>query len=108
MNKLKVNDIVEVITGDSKGKQGRILRFNTDRSRAFVDNINVAKRHSKPSPKNPSGGIVDKVLSIHTSNLMVVDPDTKKPGRVGIKILADKSRIRIMKKSGKELKSAKK
>ena len=103
MQRLKINDIVEVIAGNSKGKQGKILRFNKDRSRAFVEKVALVKRHSKPSQANPAGGIVEKENSIHVSNLMLVDPKTKKPGRIGIKELKDGKRARVFKKTGSEL-----
>ncbi len=104
MERLKVNDVVEVISGDSKGKQGRVLKFTKDKARAFVEKVNIAKRHTKASQKNPSGGITEKELSIHVSNLMMVDPKTKKPGRVGVKLLKDGKLVRIIKKTGTELK----
>ena len=104
MQRLKKNDIVEVISGNYKGKQGRILRFNAERSRAFIDKVAMVKRHSKPSPKNPTGGIIEKENSIHVSNLMLVDPSDKKPRRIGIKLLKDGKKIRVFKKTGTELK----
>lgn len=103
MQRLKINDIVEVISGNHSGSQGKILRFRADRNRAFVEKVAMIKRHTKPTQKNPQGGIVEKENSIHVSNLMLVDPSTKKPGRVGIKITDKGERLRYFKKSGKEL-----
>lgn len=104
MERLKVNDIVEVIAGNHKGSQGRILKFNGEKSRAFVEKVALVKRHTKPTQKNPTGGIVEKEASVNVSNLMLVDPTTKKPGRVGIKLLKDGSKVRVFKKTGAELK----
>ncbi len=104
MKKIKMNDIVEVISGESKGKQGKIMRFNKEGTRAYVEKVNLVKRHSKATQKNPAGGIVDKEGSIHVSNLMVVDPTTKKPTKVGIRILKDNKRTRVCKETGAEIK----
>lgn len=104
MQRLKVNDIVEVIAGNHKGNQGKVLRFNDEKNRAYVEKVAMVKRHTKPSQANPSGGIVEKESSIHVSNLMLVDPKTKKPGRIAIKALADGKKVRAFKKSGSELK----
>jgi large subunit ribosomal protein L24 len=104
MEKIKMGDIVEVIAGNHKGRQGKILRFNKDRSRAYVEKVAMIKRHSKASQANPAGGIVEKENSINVSNLMLVDPKTKKPGRVNIKTLNDGKKVRVFKKTGTELK----
>ncbi len=104
MNKIKVNDVVEVTSGNHKGKQGKLLRFNAEKSRAYVEKVALVKKHTKPSQKNPAGGIVEKEASIHVSNLMPVDPKTKKPGKVAIKTAKDGSKIRVFKKTGSELK----
>lgn len=104
MQRLKLNDIVEVIGGNSKGKQGKILRFNGEKSRAYVEKVALVKKHAKPTQKNPGGGIVEKENSIHVSNLMLVNPNTKKPERVGIKVSKDGKKVRVFKKTGNELK----
>lgn len=104
MQRLKVSDIVEVLSGNSKGKQGRLLRFNDDKSRAYVEKVAMVKKHSKPSQKNQAGGIVEKENSIHVSNLMLVNPNTKKPEKTGIKVLKDGKKVRFFKKTGNELK----
>lgn len=103
MNRLKVNDIVEVISGNHKGNQGKLLRFNGDKSRAFIEKVAMVKRHTKPTQTNPAGGIVEKEASIHVSNLMLVDPKGKKPGRIGIKVAKDGKKTRYFKKTGTEL-----
>ncbi len=103
MNRIKVGDIIEVISGNSKGRQGKILRFNKDKTRAYIEKVAMVKKHTKPSQKNPSGGIVEKEASINISNLMLVDPSNKKPGRTGVKTLADGKKVRVFKKTGTEL-----
>ena len=103
MQRIKIGDIIEVIAGNHKGRQGKILRFNADKSRAYIEKVAMVKRHTKPSQKNPSGGIVEKEASVNVSNLMLVDPSNKKPGRIGIKTLADGKKVRAFKKTGTEL-----
>lgn len=104
MNRLKVNDIVEVISGNAKGKQGKILRFNKTKDRAFVEKVAMIKRHTKPTQANPAGGIVEKENSIHVSNLALVDPKSKKPGKIKIAEQKDGKKVRVFKQSGSELK----
>lgn len=104
MQRLKINDIVEVISGNHKGKQGKILRWSKGKDRAFVEKVALVKKHSKPTQANPNGGIIEQEASIHVSNLMLVDPKTKKPGKIGIKTLSNGKRIRAFKESGTELK----
>jgi large subunit ribosomal protein L24 len=102
MQRLKVSDVVEVISGNNKGAQGKILRFTKKGERAVVEKVAMVKKHMKPSQNNPAGGIVEKERSLHVSNLMLVDPTTKKPGRVGIKTV-DGKKARVFKKSGSSL-----
>lgn len=104
--KLKVRrgDLVQVIAGDSKGKQGRILEMVLKDSRAIVEGANMVSKHTKPNAANPNGGIVKKEATIHVSNLMLVDAKTNKVTRVGKKINADGKSVRIAKISGEEIK----
>lgn len=104
MQRLKVGDIVESIAGNHRGKQGKVLRFNNDKTRAFVEKMAMVKKHSKPTQANPTGGIIEKESSVHISNLMLVDPSNKKRGRIGIKTLKDGTLVRFFKKTGTELK----
>lgn len=104
MQRLKVNDVVEVIAGNHKGNQGKLLRFNDTKERAFIEKVALIKRHTKPSQKNPTGGIVEKEASVHVSNLMLVDSSNKKPGKIAIKVLKDGKKVRVFKKTGTELK----
>ncbi|MDT7906984.1 MAG: 50S ribosomal protein L24 [Candidatus Calescibacterium sp.] len=100
MRKLKTGDTVFVIAGKDKGKIGRILRVFPKEDRAIVEGVNRIKKHVKPTPRNPQGGIIEVFGKIHISNLMLVCPKCKKPTRVGIKILEDKRKLRYCKKCG--------
>ena len=102
--KMKKGDLVEVIAGKDKGKQGKILQLLTDKNRVLVEGVNRVKRHTKPSQKNAQGGIIEKEAAIHASNVMLVDPKTNKGGRVKIVMKGDK-KSRVFKKSGSELKA---
>lgn len=102
--KLKKGDLVEVIAGKDKGKQGKILELLIKNERVLVEGVNRVKRHTKPSQKNPQGGIVEKNAPIHVSNVLLVDPKTNKGGRVKITIKGDK-KTRVFKKTGTELKA---
>ena len=102
--KIRKGDLVQVIAGDSKGKQGRVLEVLLSENRAIVEGANLVSKHTKPNAANPNGGIVKKEAPIHVSNLMVVDAKTGKPSRVGIQKNAAGKNIRIAKKSGEEIK----
>lgn len=77
------NDTVVVISGNFRGKQGKVLKVFPERERVIVENVNLIKRHTRPSQKNPQGGILQKEASIHASNVMVICPKCSKPTRVG-------------------------
>jgi large subunit ribosomal protein L24 len=100
MRKLKKEDNVLVIAGKDKGKIGRILKVFPGEGRAIVEGVNRIKKHVKPTPRNPQGGIIEVFGKVHISNLMLVCPKCKKPTRVGIKILEDKRKLRYCKKCG--------
>ncbi len=102
--KFKKGDLVEVIAGKDKGKQGKVVQLLTAKSRVLVEGVNRVKRHTKPSQKNAQGGIIEKEAAIHSSNVMLVDPKTSKGGRVKIVVKGDK-KTRVFKKSGTELKA---
>lgn len=95
---IKKGDKVRVISGNHKGETGEVLEMFPDKSRAIVDNVNMVKKHRKPTQNNP-GGIVDIAASIHISNLMLIDPKTGEPTRIGRKEVDGKS-VRYAKKSG--------
>lgn len=102
--KMKRGDLVEVIAGKDKGKQGKVLDLLTAKNRVFVEGVNRVKKHTKPSQKNPQGGILEKEAAIHVSNVLLVDPKTNKGGRIKIVVKGDK-KTRVFKKSGSELKA---
>lgn len=102
------NDTVIVIAGNYKGSKGKVLKVFPKEERVIVEGVNIRKRHTKPSQKNPQGGIVEKEAPIHVSNVMLVDPKSGKPTRIGKKVIIDDStgktkRIRVSKSSGEML-----
>ena len=101
--KIKKGDRVVVITGRDKGKQGEVLKVLPQESRVIVQGVNVAKRHTRPSAANPSGGIVDKELPIHVSNVAHLDPKSGKPTRVGFKVLEGGRKVRVARRSGETI-----
>ena len=96
--KIKTGDTVKVIAGNHKGDQGKVLRIDREKNRAIVEGVNEVSKHTKPSAKNPQGGIVKKEDYIHISNLALIDPKTKKTTRVGFEV-RDGKKVRISKKS---------
>lgn len=100
--KIKKGDTVVVLTGKDKDKQGEILSVSPKESRVVVKGVNVVKKHQKPSASN-AGGIFEKELSIHVSNVALVDPKTGKATRVGYKVDANGEKSRIAKKSGEAI-----
>ncbi len=106
MNKLRTGDEIIVITGRDKGKRGKITQ-RKDESHILVEGINLVKKHTKPNPlKGTQGGIVDKAMPMHQSNVAIFNAATGKADRVGIKLLADGKRVRVFKSSGEEIKLA--
>jgi large subunit ribosomal protein L24 len=101
---IKKGDTVVVITGNDKGHKGRVLEVIRKKDRAIVEGVNLMKKHTKPDAKNPQGGIIEQEASVHISNLMVVDPKTGEPTRVGRRLNYKGKLIRFSKKSGEEIK----
>ena len=99
--RVKKGDEVMVIAGKSKGQTGKIDRVDLKKDRVYIAGVNTYKKHQKPGG-NSEGGIVDKAMSIHVSNVALVDPKSKKPTRVGYKIEGEK-KIRFAKNSGTNL-----
>jgi large subunit ribosomal protein L24 len=97
--KIKKGDNVIVITGRDKGKTGEVLRVFPAEARAIVQGVNVAKRHTRPRMGEP-GGIVEKELTIHVSNIAHIDPQSRKPTRVGFRRLGDGRKVRFARRSG--------
>lgn len=103
--KIHKNDNVMVIAGNDRGKTGKVLKVFPSISKIIVEGINIRKRHTKPSQKNPQGGILEKEAPIHISNVMFIDGKTNTPTRLGSQIILDdknkkKKRIRVSKVSG--------
>ena len=105
MSKLHIrkNDTVYVLTGEDKGKTGKVLKVLTDKQRALVEGVNMVNKSAKPSAKNPQGGFVKMEAPIHISNISLIDPKSGKATRVAIK-REGKKVTRIAKKSGEEIK----
>ncbi len=102
--KIKKGDLVKVIAGDSKGSQGKITEVLVDKSRAIVEGANMVSKHTKPNAANPNGGILKQEAAIHISNLMLIDPKSGKPTRVGRKKNDAGKLVRVAKISGEEIK----
>jgi large subunit ribosomal protein L24 len=100
--KIKKGDNVVVVSGRDKGKSGEVLRVFPTESRVIVQGVHVARRHTRQSMGNP-GGIVDKELTIHVSNVAHIDPSSGKPTRVGYKTLDDGRKVRVARRSGEVL-----
>ena len=99
--RIRKNDTVLVRTGKDRGKRGRVLRVIADKNRLVVEGVNLIKRHTRPNPqKNIKGGIVEREGAIHASNVMLLDPESNEPTRIGSKVLPDGQRVRISRKSG--------
>ncbi|MGD6968862.1 50S ribosomal protein L24 [Rossellomorea vietnamensis] len=99
---VKKGDKVMVITGKDKGKTGVVLTSLPKKDRVIVEGINVIKKHSKPSQGNPQGGIISQEAPVHVSNVMLLDPKTNEPTRIGFKKVDGKN-VRVAKKSGEVL-----
>ena len=101
---IKKGDTVMVITGNSKGQQGKVLKVDTAKSKAIVEGINMVSKHTKPSAKSPHGGILKKEAPVNISNLMVID-SSGNPTRTGRKIDSKKDiLVRYSKKTGEVIK----
>ena len=106
MNNIRKGDEIIVITGRDKGKRGAISQ-RVDDSYVLVEGINLVKKHTKPNPlKGTTGGIVQKSMPIHQSNVAIFNAASGKADRVGIKLLADGKKVRVFKSSGEEIKAA--
>ena len=102
---IRRGDTVKVLSGNSKGKKGRVLEVYVKKNRAIVEGVNMVTKHLKPSAANPNGGIEKQEAPIHLSNLMVVDPGTGEGTRVGRKLDKEGKLQRFSKKSGEFIKN---
>jgi large subunit ribosomal protein L24 len=101
---IKKGDTVVVVSGNSKGQQGRVLEVIRSRYRAIVEGVNMVSKHTKPNQDNPQGGIIKKEASVHISNLMLVDPSSGAKTRIGRRLNDQGKLVRYAKKSGEEIK----
>jgi len=106
MRKIRKDDEVMVIAGKDRGKTGRIVRVIPENDRVVVAGVNVVKRHTKGNPQmNKPGGIIEKEMPVHISNVQIVNPGTGKPDRVGFKTLEDGRKVRVLKSNNEVLDS---
>jgi large subunit ribosomal protein L24 len=101
---IKKGDTVVVIAGNSKGQSGKVLEVVREDERAIVEGVNLVSKHTKPNAKSPQGGIIKQEATIHISNLMLKDPKTGKPTRIGRRLDKKGKLVRYSKKSGEEIK----
>ncbi len=101
--KIKTGDYVQVMSGKDRGKKGKVLKVLRDKDRVLVEGINIITKRVKPTAENPQGGLVEKEAPIHISNVMLVDPKTGEPTRVGYRFDENGNKIRYAKKSGEQI-----
>ena len=101
--RLRQDDRVVIVAGRDKGRQGRILKVFREESRVIVEGINVVRKHQSPTNQNPEGGIIEKEMPIHESNVMLWDDDAEAPTRVRFQIDDEGNKARVTVKSGKVL-----
>ncbi|MEZ7971454.1 MAG: 50S ribosomal protein L24 [Cytophagales bacterium] len=97
---IKKGDTVKILTGNDNGKTGKVLEIITSKYRAIVEGVNMVTKHVKPSADKPEGGLINTEAAMHISNLMLVDPATGEPTRIGRKLNAEGKNQRYSKKSG--------
>jgi large subunit ribosomal protein L24 len=99
--RIKKNDTVLVRAGKDRGKRGRVLQVLPDRNRVVVEGVGMVKKHTRPNPqKNIKGGILERESAIHASNVMLVDPESNEPSRMGVRLEADGTKVRARRKAG--------
>lgn len=102
-SKIKYGDKVRVIAGKHKGSEGKVLAVLPEKQRVVVENVNVVKRAQRPTQDNPRGGYSEREAAIHVSNVMVLDPQSGEPCRVGYKFLDSGDKVRVSRASGAQL-----
>jgi len=103
---VRKGDTVMVVAGKERGKKGKVLRVIPEKGRVVVERLNMIKKHQKPTQKIRQGGIIEREGSIHLSNVMLIDPHSDKPTRVGMKALSDGKKVRVARRSGEMLDKA--
>jgi len=98
--RVRKGDTVVVVAGKERGKRGKVLRVLPAEGRVLVERLNMMKKHQRPTQKLRQGGIIEREAPLHLSNVMLADPRTDAPTRVGVRLLADGKKARIAKKSG--------
>ena len=101
MNKIRKGDIIKVISGSYKGKTGKVIKTSLNKNRILVEGINVVKKHMKPSQESPQGGVIEKEMSIHISNIILTIKD--KPIKVGFEFDKNGKKYRINKQTNKKI-----
>ncbi|MFZ1249522.1 MAG: 50S ribosomal protein L24 [Candidatus Saccharimonadales bacterium] len=102
--RLKKGDLVQVLSGKYKGKQGKVTATHPTENKVTVEGINIVKKHQKPNQAHPQGGILEITKPIWVSKVAIVDVASKKPSRIGYKLDKDGAKTRVFKTSGKEIK----
>jgi large subunit ribosomal protein L24 len=100
--KVRRDDQVKVLSGKDRGKTGRVIKVDREKQRVYVDGLNIVKRHQRPRTMQEQGGIVEAPGPIHVSNVQLLDPDGK-PSRVGIRRDEGGKRVRVAKRTGKDI-----
>ena len=100
---IRKGDMVRVVTGDDRGTTARVLRVIPDENKVVVEGVNKVYKHLKPSRRNPQGGRLSKEMPVDVSNVMLIDPSSNRPTRVGVRVLADGTKERYAKRSGAAL-----
>lgn len=101
--KIRKGDLVRVMTGKEKGKDGRVLQVFPEKQTVVVEKLNILKKHTRPNQKNPKGGILEMEGKVHLSNVMIVCGNCNKPTRIGAKSLPDGKKLRMCKSCGEVL-----
>jgi large subunit ribosomal protein L24 len=102
---IRIDDTVEVLAGDDKGKRGKVIRVLREKNQVVVEGINRVYKHMKPSRRNPQGGRLSKEMPVDASNVALIDPATNKATRVGVKLEKDGSKVLVAKKTGTALRT---
>ena len=97
---VRKGDTVMVVAGKERGKRGRVLRVIPEKNRVVVERVNMIKKHQRPTQRIRQGGIIEREGSIHLSNVMLLDPTSGKPTRIGMRALSDGKKARLARKSG--------
>jgi large subunit ribosomal protein L24 len=104
MNRLQRGDMVQIISGKHRGQKGRVKKVLVEDDKVIIEGLNLVKRHTKPTPRNQQGGIVEREAPLHASKVMPIDPETGKPTRVKIKVEENGNKVRVA-KSGAEIRA---